>query len=79
MSVSEKDLTTFIQVQWKKGENIGFAELLKTLKTDWTDRVKGMEIFKKMIDNGATYCSNFMSEFNYLKEPFSCQVFYFKN
>jgi len=74
MSVSEKDLTTFIRIQWKTGESIGFAELLKTLKTDWTDRVKGMDIFKNLLDNGATECSNFMSEFHYLKEPFCVQV-----
>eukprot|EP01080_Neovahlkampfia_damariscottae_P008713 gene8713-659_t len=74
MSVSEKDLTTFVRLQWKQGESIGFAELLKTLKTDWTDRVKAMNIFKNFIDNGATECSNFMSEFHYLKEPFCVQV-----
>lgn len=71
----EKDLSCFIENQWKEGADVGFADFLKNKKSDWIDRLEGLQKLKDLIQQkNAISCSNFVSLLHILKDPMAGQV-----
>lgn len=66
-----KELTTFVELHWKDGADIGFYELIKDHKSEWTDRVAAIHKFEEFNHKN---CSNYKEILKHLQEPISQQI-----
>lgn len=66
-----KELTSFVELYWKDGADMGFYDLIKDHKSEWTDRVAGIH---KFLEFNHKNSSNYKDILKHLQEPISQQI-----